>query len=100
MLLAGGCWSTLSPQALQGPGELLCSLVPAAVLEGRHVLQEVSQTPPVPVGMLAGPAACPCVGCLLCSPVLGASSPPSHQEQPGLCHGFLPASATSAVVMT
>lgn len=30
----------------------------------------------------------------------GCEIPPSHQEQPGLCRGFLPASASSAVVVT
>lgn len=51
----------------------------------------------------AGGSCCPAVcglPALPCRPVPGVRSPSSQQEQPGLCCGFLPASAAGAVVMT
>lgn len=82
-----------SPRALRGSGELRCSLVPVAALEGRQMFCKRL------VKHLQCPSGCwwvLCVGCLPCHPVLGARFPPSQQDS---C-SFLPVSATSAVAMT
>lgn len=61
-------------RALWGPGELPCSLVPVTAGGEADVLQEVGQTPPLPVEMLVALLSGCGLPALPCHPMLGANS--------------------------
>lgn len=87
--LASSSWGFPLPsqphgqRALWGPGELPCSLVPVTAGGEADVLQEVGQTPPLPVEMLVALLSECGLPALPCCPVLGANSPDPNRSSLG-----------------